>query len=561
MNVELAHKLARERGVNPVVYWVVRTVLQPFFHLYFLLIRIGTEHIPAEGPVLLASNHRSFSDPFMIGVCLGRPLRFVAKVELFEKRWQARLLLALGAIPIRRGESDELAMETARLILEQGGAVGIFPEGTRVRPGPLAEPKRGIGRLALETGAPVVPVAITGTEDIRNVWRIRPRRVTIRCGRALTFPHSIDGSATPHAAQEVTSRIWSCVQLQWEWLGGMAPIRTAAVIGAGSWGTAAAVLLARGGASVQLGCRTAEQAAALRQRGRNEHYLPGVALPHGVSATTADALDLGEVDLVVLAVPSRAFRETVDGLAEELPADVDVLLLTKGLLAPDAQLPCNYLVERAGSRSVALLGGPAHAADACRGEAGLVVASPDRAFAARLAGVFGRAGLSCERTEDLVGVQLAGCGKNAAALAVGLALPNGVNAAGAAAGRIYGECHQLARSIGATEESFTGLAGAGDLVATVLASHSRNRRAGELLAAGATIPDVETTLGQTSEALDLVPLLATAMRARGMRAPATDDLARLVESRARHDETLTASEAPASETVASTRLAGSASAA
>jgi 1-acyl-sn-glycerol-3-phosphate acyltransferase len=561
MDVERAHQLAREKGVNPVVYWVVRAILQPFFRIYFRLNRLGTEHIPAEGPVLLAANHRSFSDPFMIGTCLGRPLRFVAKVELFEKRWQARLLLALGAFPIRRGESDELAMETARQILERGGAVGIFPEGTRVRPGPLAEPKRGIGRLALETGAPVVPVAITGTEDIRDGWRIRPRRVTIRCGRALMFPHLVEGSATPQAAQEVTSRIWSCVQLQWEWLGGMAPIRTAAVIGAGSWGTAASVLLAQGGASVQLGCRTPEQAAVLQEQRRNEHYLPGVALPDEVTVTTADALDLADVDLVCVAVPSRAFRETVDRLAERLPADSEVLLLTKGLLAPDAQLPCDYLVERAGSRAVALLGGPAHAADACRGEAGLVVASPDRAFAARLAGVFGRAGHRCERTEDIIGVQLAGCAKNAAALAVGLSLPNGVNAAGAAAGRIYGECHKLARSIGATEESFTGLAGAGDLVATVLASHSRNRRAGELLAAGATVSDVETALGQTSEALDLVPLLAIAMRARGMKAPATRDLARLVESRARPDETMDASEVPAAEPVASRRLAGSASAA
>jgi len=139
------------------------------------------EHIPKQGPVLLAANHRSFVDPFMIGLCLRRPIHFVAKAELFDKRWKARILLALGAFPICRGESDEAAMETARLILERGGAVGIFPEGTRVRPGPLGEPKRGVGRLALETGAPVVPVAILGTADIRRGWRIYPRKVRIRC--------------------------------------------------------------------------------------------------------------------------------------------------------------------------------------------------------------------------------------------------------------------------------------------------------------------------------------------------------------------------------------------
>jgi glycerol-3-phosphate dehydrogenase (NAD(P)+) len=537
MDVEYAHKLAREKGVNPVVYWIVRGILQPFFLVYFRLRRIGMEHIPSEGPVLLASNHRSFSDPFMIGVCLVRPLRFVAKVELFEKRWRARLLLALGAFPIRRGESDEQAMETARVILERGGAVGIFPEGTRVRPGPLEEPKRGIGRIALETGAPVVPVAIIGTEDIRRRWRIRPRRVTVRCGRALTFPRPIDGSSTAHLAQEVTSRVWSCVQLQWEWLGGVPPIRTAAVIGAGSWGTAAAVLLARGGVSVQLGCRTSDQASALTRQGRNAHYLPGVELPDAVRVSTAAEVAFDEVDLVCLAVPSRALDEVLDQIGDRLPKHVDVLMLTKGLVGPHAQLPCDRFAERTRAGSLALLGGPAHAAEACRGEAGLVVASPDRTFAARLAGVFRRTGLHCEVSDDIVGVQLAGCAKNAAALAVGLALPSGANAAGRAAGRIYGECHELARMMGAKEESFAGLAGAGDLVATVLASHSRNRRAGQLLAEGFTVAEIETELAQTSEALDLIPLLETAMHKARIKAPATYELARLIDTNARGEHT------------------------
>src|SRR3954451_24307709 len=163
MDPERAHQIARERGPIPVVYWIVRAILQPFFHLYFRLGRHGLDHIPSEGPVLVASNHRSFSDPFLIGTCLRRPLHFVAKVELFDKRWKAWILLALGAFPIRRGESDEEAMETARGILERGGAVGVFPEGTAVRTVPLGEPRLGAVRLALETGAPIGPVAINGT--------------------------------------------------------------------------------------------------------------------------------------------------------------------------------------------------------------------------------------------------------------------------------------------------------------------------------------------------------------------------------------------------------------
>jgi glycerol-3-phosphate dehydrogenase (NAD(P)+) len=530
MELDRAHRLARERGPNRVLYWIVRGLLQPVLRFYFKLRRIGTEHIPREGAVLLAANHRSFSDPFMIGMCLGRPLRFVAKWELFEKRWQARLLLALGAFPICRGESDEQAMETARRILERGGAVGIFPEGTRVRPGPLAEPRRGVGRLALETGAPVVPVSILGTEDVRDGWRIRPRRVSIRCGRPLTFPRPLDGRVTAHLAQEVTTRIWSCVELQWEWLGGMAPIRRAAVIGAGSWGTSVATLLARGGATVQLGCRTAAQATLLSAERRNERYLPGVPLPDAVTATTVSQLDLEDVELVCLAVPSRALRETVALIADRLPDQAGLLVLSKGLVGPNAELPCEHVATRAAGHPIAFLGGPAHAAEAANGEAGLVIASADRSFAYRLGRLFKRAGLGFRLSGDMVGVQLAGCAKNAAALASAVSLPNGANAAGVAAGRIYEECHGLAQARGASPESFAGLAGTGDLVATVLASQSRNRRAGELLAEGASADAIERDLGQVAEALDLVPLLAEAMGREGIEALATTELALLIEA-------------------------------
>jgi glycerol-3-phosphate dehydrogenase (NAD(P)+) len=212
------HERALARGVNPLIYWPVRAVLLPAFLVYLRLQRIGREHLPRSGPLLLASNHRSFLDPFVIGTLVRRPVYYMAKRELFEKRWQAWILNALGAFPVDRGVGDGAAMDTARAILERGDCVVLFPEGTRIRTGPLAEPKRGVARLALETGAPVAPVAVIGSEHVRRGWRIRPRKVRVRVGRPLLFP-TVE-RCSPSLAAAVTQRVWACVSLQWEWLGG-----------------------------------------------------------------------------------------------------------------------------------------------------------------------------------------------------------------------------------------------------------------------------------------------------------------------------------------------------
>lgn len=218
MNREQLLGRVRTRGVNPWVYWPVRVVLQPFFWAYFRLARIGREHVPATGPVIFAANHRSFLDPFVIATLARRPVYFIAKQELFERRFCGWWLNALGAFPINRGAGDADAMATAKGILERGDCVVIFPEGTRVRSGPLGEPRRGVGRLALETGAPVVPVAVFGTEHVRRGLWVAPRKVRLRAGRPLTYPRLANPS--PALAGAVTDRIWPCVSLQWEWLGG-----------------------------------------------------------------------------------------------------------------------------------------------------------------------------------------------------------------------------------------------------------------------------------------------------------------------------------------------------
>ncbi len=529
MDHDVLHRRAREQGANRVVYWLVRAVLQPFFRIYFRLSRIGRDHIPADGPVIVAANHRSFLDPFVIATMARRPMYYVAKKEMFKRGWQSWILNALGAFPVDRGAGDAEMIETAKAILGRGEIVLIFPEGTRIRPGSLGKPKRGVGRLALETGAPVVPVAVIGTEAIRRGWRIRPRKVRIRAGRPLRFPQV--PVASPALARAVTQRIWPCVMLQWEWLGGLPPIRRAAIIGAGNWGTSLAVCLARAGFEVELGCRTAEQAEILASARENQRYLPGIELPDSVHVLRAAELELGGHDLVCLAVPARSLPNVLAAHGERIPRRSGLLVLSKGLVPPLGTLPSAFAAERCGARAVAVLGGPAHAAEVIEHGASVVLSSLDRGFARQLADALLAAGIDVSITADVTGVELAGCATDVATLAAAAASIAGPNVAGAAAGKVFAEVDALARLRGGRPETFAGLAGAGDLVATVVSSSSRNRRAGELLAQGVPGAEIGRALGQAAEAVDAVPLLTTVARDARLDTPALDNLAALVEGR------------------------------
>ncbi len=533
---ERYHRFARERGTNRVLYYAARILLVPAFLLWLRLDRHGREHARVSGGLIVASNHRSFLDPFVIGALLPwrRRIQFVAKVELFEKRWQGWLLSRLGAFPIRRGQSDEAAMETARVAVERGGTVVIFPEGTRIRTGSLGTPKRGVGRLALESGAAVLPVAVFGSEQVRRGWRIRPRKVRLRAGQPMTFPRTERPS--PTLAATVTDRIWPNVELQWEWLGGLPPLRKAAVIGAGSWGTAIAVLLARGGLDVQLGTRSKEKATELARKRVNADYLPGVTLPDGVTVKRASDIELGACDLVCLAVPSAGLPAVVGSLADRVGGRTAVLLLSKGLVEPLGLQPFEYTSQRVRARAIASLGGPALAREAVAGIAALVLAGPDADLRAQLGEVFDRAGLVCERTDDVIGVEIAGAAKNAAALAAAAAVPHGLNAAGIAAAQVWRECVDFGLGAGARVETFSGLAGVGDLTATVLAPGSRNRQAGELLGNGVPADQIPGRIGQASESLDSVPLLAAAIKGAGFDAPGLDGLAGLIAGRLSADD-------------------------
>jgi glycerol-3-phosphate dehydrogenase (NAD(P)+) len=520
------HERTRRRGANSFVYWPVRWVLKPAILAYFRLRRLGREHIPSGG-VILAANHRSFLDPFAIGCCLPRPIYFVAKRELFRNPIVGWFLNCMGAFPVRRGESDDESVETALALLERGQAVVIFPEGTRIRAGSLAKPKRGVGRLALQSGSPVVPIAITGSEHARAGWKIKPVRVHVRCGPPLTYPRVEDPS--PFLAGEVTERIWPCVGLQWEWLGGLPPLRTAAVIGGGSMGTAIASVLARAGLDVQLGCRTTSQAARLLDDRENATYLPGVALDSAIEPKTVREIEFAGVDLVVLAVPCASLPAAIGQIGARMGERGAVLVTSKGLVPPLGTTPSAYVSERVRSRAVASLAGPAHAREAIEVGASVVVATQNSDLRRQLGEVLEAGGLTVEATDDVTGTELAACAKNAAALASGAASVRSANLAGAAAGRIFSEVHELAVASGGRSETFAGLAGAGDLVATAIADGSRNRRAGELVGTGMPPGQVAAAVQQTAESLATVPLLSDAFAREGIDAPVTTGLRRVLD--------------------------------
>jgi len=210
VTVEQAHRLAREKGVSRPLYFVVRSIVGPFVRVWYRLRIFGGEHVPESGAAIVAPNHKSLYDSFFIAMATKRHLRFMGKSELFEGPW-GRLLVRLGAFPVRRGQADADALETARVILRQGGLLSLFPEGTRFRdPATLTRPRRGAARIAIETGSPLVPSAITGTE--RLFWGPfpRPRRVQVSFAPAVS-PAELD--ATPEdAAELIEERVWPEVE-------------------------------------------------------------------------------------------------------------------------------------------------------------------------------------------------------------------------------------------------------------------------------------------------------------------------------------------------------------
>ena len=203
------HESARRRGPN-WVYEIVRVCSSLYAWTLLRARASGAEHVPETGAAILAPNHFSYMDHFLVGIFIRRKLRFMAKSQLFSPLVQW-VYQQGGVFPVRRGARDEEAFVTAETILARGGVVVMYPEGGRSRTGAMAESaKHGIGRLALQSGAPVVPIAIFGSSRIRNWKRLRFPRVRVAFGAPVRFAQEPDATRERH--QEVADEIFARIK-------------------------------------------------------------------------------------------------------------------------------------------------------------------------------------------------------------------------------------------------------------------------------------------------------------------------------------------------------------
>jgi glycerol-3-phosphate dehydrogenase (NAD(P)+) len=297
----------------------------------------------------------------------------------------------------------------------------------------------------------------------------------------------------------------------------------ATVVGAGSWGTAFAALLADRGHDVTLASRDPEQARAIAETGRNPRYLPTADLA-AVTATTLAGAPVADAELVVVAVPSRSFGSVV----ASLPGSAPLLSLTKGL-DPGTGERLSPLVR---GRPVAVLSGPNMADEVAAGLPGAaVVASDDEALARELQAAINSTIFRVYVNGDLVGVELCAAAKNVIALAAGAVdgLELGDNAKAALISRGLAEMARLGEAAGAQPDTFAGLAGMGDLIVTCWHPSGRNRRAGELIARGASREDAERTIGQVVEGLATAPVLRDLSHRLGIELPITEGVCSVLD--------------------------------
>jgi glycerol-3-phosphate dehydrogenase (NAD(P)+) len=301
------------------------------------------------------------------------------------------------------------------------------------------------------------------------------------------------------------------------------------VVGGGSWGTAFSRILLQRGHEVTLACRDPEQARLIAEPHRNPRYLPHADLT-GVRASTIDEAPVADAELVVVAVPSAAFGDTVAAL----PGSAPILSLTKGL-DPATSERLSTLVRE---RPVAVLSGPNIAEEISRDlPAAAVIASDDPQLGVELQQAINSTLFRIYVNEDVVGVELCAAAKNVIALAAGGAdgLRLGDNAKAALVARGLAEMSRLAEAAGGKPETFAGLAGIGDLAVTCWAATGRNRRAGELIAQGVEPAEAVRRIGMVVEGLTTAPVLRDLSQRLKIELPITEGVCSVLSGTSLHE--------------------------
>jgi glycerol-3-phosphate dehydrogenase (NAD(P)+) len=306
---------------------------------------------------------------------------------------------------------------------------------------------------------------------------------------------------------------------------------TTTVIGSGSWGTAFARLLDGNGHRVQVLTLTPEEAVELAQRRVNEHFLPGVSIPQGIRFVAVADAGLRGSDLIVYAVPTQATRQVAAWVAPRRPPKSLQLSLAKGLELSTLLRPTQIIAAETGAPAAAL-SGPNHAEEVSRDMPSATVIAADSDDMARAL----QAAVTCDtfrvyRNADLVGVEFCGAAKNPIAIAVGMSdgLGFGDNTRASLITRSLAEITRLGMRLGARLETFAGLAGIGDMIATCTSRHSRNRMAGELLAAGNQPGALQSLVGQVVEGIPTAYALHDLGGRLGVELPVIDNVYEALE--------------------------------
>jgi glycerol-3-phosphate dehydrogenase (NAD(P)+) len=314
-----------------------------------------------------------------------------------------------------------------------------------------------------------------------------------------------------------------------------------AVMGAGSWGTAFALVLADAGNDVRLWGRRPELCDAINATHENADYLAGVVLPDAVSATSDAHEALRGAEVVVLAVPSQQLRSNLETWGPHIPADAVMVSLMKGIELGTHLRMSEVIAEvtGAGPERIAVVSGPNLAREiADREPAASVVACTDQAVAERLQKLCHSAAFRPYSMTDVIGCELAGTAKNIIGLAVGVCvgLGFGDNTKASVITRGLAETARLGAAIGADPVTFMGLAGMGDLVATCSSPLSRNRTFGEKLGAGMSVEEVTAQTRQVAEGVKSCRSVSELAKLNGIEMPIVEHVAALIAGEMSPDE-------------------------